>query len=491
MRAALEAARKRRRDKRHGPRIVYGVNALRYDGAVIALRCNRAGYAERERERQAAEAAKAAEHHGSVQAVTRAANRRRVAAYQRRAEAGDGLTSDARAFAAAERAHASRIVESGTTATRAAMERLASDALEPARITAAERATVRAARRAAIKARRGETATLRPVYALRVTRSKGHGERSDVIAAGRLDAMSLACARSWVRAWLASGGRDIFRVAPGEDYGRPGDKFQGRADSNTEELARIFRAAFTIAAARSGYVAPDMATLFIQRTSNPLPFHALLAWRRACALAWSQCRSWMWGKGWERCQVASFSDVEALRAHFMGAPDGRCVTVSASRMSDAPMEYEVAREARLTLSPSGRAALARRVGHSADCLRVFWGLSGSREWRSSLARDLALLTLAARITRGGGWDGLDGSLVSGAGPDGAPASDGASCALRKRLQRLRERVGSGDVLMEEQPDAAESVLEVMSGAKQRKATVRRVAFVLDGDNLLPAAQVLI
>lgn len=464
----LHAARKRRFDRRQGVRVAIGATQLS-SGPVIALGCDRDAYAARVTAQAAADRAEALQVTQGNRRTTRAANRARVEAKRRARHQGDALSDAVRDYQHAAEAHAARIADHGTTAARAAMERLASDALAPARVTAEERKALRAARRALAKARRGTAEAFRPVFALTVSR-RAKGDRGDVIAATRLDALARSCARSWVRAWLASGGRDVFSIT--------GD------DSQSEELACIYRARFAAATGQTGYVAPDMLALFGQRVSNPLPFRALLAWRRAHASASRDCRAWMWGKGWEECDVASFTDLEAMRAAIMGAPDGRCVTVSAARMSDAPLPFEREREARPSLSPMGRAALGRRVGHAAECLRVHWGLSGSREWRSALARDLGLLTLAARMARGGGWEGLDAPYVSADG-------DGATGALRERLSQWRMRVGSGDVLLTEQSDAAEAVLAVMQGIKQRKAVrAPQVAFVMDGDTLFHVSQVV-
>ncbi len=375
------------------------------------------------------------------------------------------LRPSALAYLLATRQHEAAIEsgEIGTAEARLALERLASDAISPEKIGGAERATLRTAKRTKARAERDLAQCIRPVFALTLAEAA----RPDIKLAGRerlADKFSIladASAHSFVRAWLANGGREL-------------------PASEVEELSAIYRARFARAATTSGLVPPDKRALY-QRAGNALPFRALLAWQRAIRQGGTDCRSYLWGKGRELCDVTSTHDLERMRAVMMGADDERCWTVSSARscQQEEPLEGEIEQEARAERAAGIRGSYVRRLSARwGDFLRVYWMLSGSRSWRSALASDLRWLATAARVSRGASVDCLpearDGASFLGDG-QAAPGS------LRKAKHDLQTRIAAGRLLALDggTSDAAEAVLEASKAARSaskaaQAAIARRV-----------------
>jgi len=379
-------------------------------------------------------------------------------AERQRAASTTALRPAALAYLAATRQHESTLAsgDAGTVEARLALDRLESDAVAPQKIGGAERATLRKGKRTKARETRAQVDTMRPVFALTLS----DAARADIKITGRerltdkLSILAEASASSFVRAWMANGGREI-------------------PASELEELCAIYRARFARAATTSGLVPPDKRALY-QHAANVLPFRALLAWHRAIRAGGTDCRSYLWGKGWELCDVASADELHRMRAVMMGADDERCYTVSSARtcQQEEPMEGEIEQEARAERAAGIQRSYVRRLtSRWADFIRVYWMLSGSRSWRSALASDLRWLATAARVARGASVDCLpsarDGASFLGDG-DAAPG------ALRKAKHDLQARIAAGRILAMDAgtSDAAEAVLEAGKAARAASKAAR-------------------
>ena len=484
----------------------------------------RGGTAKARAARQAAEVsalrAEAAEVRASTQAATRAANRRRAEVSALRAASGDGLTEAARAFTQGQAIAAATLDTHGDTRTRLALEHLPApvseaeaeaiaagvlDVCDAAPVGAKERRAMRRAKRAARRiadasgataaaivdapavrlgaalgaAREGALAIARrcllsvdgkpaaDVSPLAVDRLEPLAHRPSFVMVAALDyvaasehltRLSLASARAFARKLEQSGGRTV--------------------DATTEqEFANIMRAAFARALTGSGLVPSDFAAFRIGR-DNALPFRALLVWKRQHARALRACRSYVWGKGWERCEVVTLADLGELQRAVMHAPEPHAATRAAT--------IAAAFTERAVCSPRLKRRVRLLTARWADYLRAFWALSGSRKWRAGLASDLRLLRCAAEVTRGGelaalpvewqtvgDWRDMDGTR-------GGEAPTALRCAKSDWLKH----VASGAVLTMEQTEAVESALAIMrdgraarvTGATARKRTAEAATF---------------
>lgn len=238
---------------------------------------------------------------------------------------------------------------------------------------------------------------------------------------------------------------------------RTWERASGReiTESELEELTSIYHARAVRAWVMTERAPRNRRALW-KRTGNGLPFRALLVWHRETRAAGRECRSLLWGGGVERVQVQS---IEALRARNGGEErDGETwgrLAMSAERESGGGQALR---------------ALARRARWARECVTVYHLLSGSRQWRSALADDLAVLAVAGEAGRGCGVADLatvGGSLLSGDGGHG-------SGALRKRLHGLRQRIASGDVLQSERPWECAVALGSYHLAAEQPARAERV-----------------
>ena len=251
-------------------------------------------------------------------------------------------------------------------------------------------------------------------------RGTGHGARREAqraqAAAARLEELARAAARAWVRTWEAHGGRKVEA-------------------STQEEVAAIYHAHAVRAWMQTGAAPRDRRALW-RRTDNRLCWGALRAWVRAMRGAGSEARALMWGHGEERHQVES---VEVLTARAGGGSWARLAALAVDEGAPAPLR-----------------AAGRRVRWARESLLVYHVLSGSRQWRASLADDLSMLAAASEAARG------HGTLALGAAGAALVSEDGlaATGALRQRLSTLRRRIATGDALATERPTEAESALRV-------------------------------
>lgn len=103
-----------------------------------------------------------------------------------------------------------------------------------------------------------------------------------------------------------------------------------------------------------------------------------------------------------------------------------------------------------------RGSLRRMVKHARECLVAHWSLSSSRTWRAALTDDLARLATLARVARGASFGEL-GNYVTF-----------KNSAARKSLNRISDRMASGDLLLTEKPDLAQAAVDAW---KSRRAWV--------------------
>jgi hypothetical protein len=274
-----------------------------------------------------------------------------------------------------------------------------------------------------------------------------------VIAAERLAELAEQAAKRWARLWSASGGRELDAAA-------------------MDELSALYHAAFARAAARCGQVPPDLRALYsVGCDGCGMTWGGWVAWRRALRIAGKACRSSMWAKGWELCDVVSMDALTRALAVMLGAPDERCHTVSSERtcMGEFLTAEDIAAE-QAAIRPS--AYLRRLASRWGDFVRVYWMLSGSRKWRSALASDLRLLATAVRIARGTGLECMPAEYMGG-----GVANVGA---LRQAVSQLRKRVAGGRLLAmaSETINAADAILEARA-ATRCKAPAREAVRVGD------------
>jgi hypothetical protein len=245
-------------------------------------------------------------------------------------------------------------------------------------------------------------------------------------------------------------------------------------DCEVEEIAAIYHAHFVGAWARTGTAPADKHELY-RSTSNALPFRALLAWHRAHRAASKQVRSHLWGKG---AEITDIQSADALRrdcaelAELWGAhlhSEGSSHGIAATVQRETTAEVDTLAAPAVDRFRVDRSALRRQLRHARWCLRAFHLVgSGSRKWREQFANDSALLRAAVAVARGEGLHALDGlGYVNGGGT-------AASCALRQAVSRLRVRLGAGDLLLTEQPEAVAEAFRVVLGIRRGWEVARRV-----------------
>jgi hypothetical protein len=301
-----------------------------------------------------------------------------------------------------------------------------------------------------------------------------------VEVAAHLWKMSDAFAASFVRKWEA-----------GFENGR------GRSldQIDVDEIQAIYHAAFVSAFARCG-IAPANKRELYRAKANTLPFRALLTWHRQFKAASTQIRSYLWGRGAELCQIESLATPSQLWAMVRELSKGNAGGLHVSGVSEparAPWEQcasvaepdtvndlgDIARgrvgKFYQSVSPVPLARVRCELRHARWCLRAFWTVNDSRKWRAGFAGDNALLRAITLAARGYGLSALASlGLMSN---DGRAASD----ALRKALQRLRERLAEGDKLL---TDAPERVAAAYLRALGDKPAARRLVA-----DILPDARV--
>ena len=139
-------------------------------------------------------------------------------------------------------------------------------------------------------------------------------------------------------------------------------------------------------------------------------------------------------------------------------------TVSAARtcQQEEPLHGEIEQEARSEREAGVRLGYVRRLcARWGDYLRAFHALSGSREWRTSLAKDLRLLASAARVARGTALDTIPPQYLG----EGDAANDSLRCAKSK----LFAHINSGRVLATD-ADSCETVEAALEAGKASKAS---------------------
>ena len=181
-------------------------------------------------------------------------------------------------------------------------------------------------------------------------------------------------------------------------------------------------------------------TLWV-RQNNGLTWGALRAWVRAVRDAGRACRASIYGRGAERVQWVSMDTPQEHGPSIGGVHTWETLSALATRET---------REdgTRAPLSPVRQ--LARRSRHARECVMVYHLLSGSRQWRSALSDDLAVLRAATLAARGCGTADLTECGASLVSEDGSAGTG----ALRKRLFDLRRRLAAGDRTMTDRASEA-------------------------------------
>jgi hypothetical protein len=166
---------------------------------------------------------------------------------------------------------------------------------------------------------------------------------------------------------------------------------------------------------------------------------------------------------WQQALATAQSEADA--AHYANRRDnGRLVSRDDSKIMQTPSTIDDSPAFREWSARScRRGSLRRMVRHARECLVAHWSLSGSRTWRAALSDDLARLGTLARVARGASFSEF------------GEYGDFNSSAARKSFQRLALRMSSGDLLLTENPDQAQSAIEQW---QTRRAWVPAVDYMI-------------
>jgi hypothetical protein len=146
---------------------------------------------------------------------------------------------------------------------------------------------------------------------------------------------------------------------------------------------------------------------------------------------------------------------EADAAHYAHKRDSRrIVRLDNSENADAITLDDSAAFLDWSARSCRRGSLRRLVRHARECLIAHWSLSSSRAWRAALADDLVRLATLARVARGASF-----------GEFGEYA-DFNSSAARKSFQRLAKRMAKGDLLLTDNPEAAERSIDAWQSSRR-------------------------
>jgi hypothetical protein len=317
------------------------------------------------------------------------------------------------------------------------------------------------------------------------------GDKCAASLALHLVELATAFARSFVRRWLAEGGREIDASA-------------------FEELAAIFHAHFVTAWARCGIAVsgkrelfrewfalfggkPDsLAAMLRGVRSGGLYGRALLGWLRAYNKARGQVRSHLWGKGAERYEGASLFDLQELARAFSRKRDkeqattGQAWATLARKASAENIGWFGRVESGLLGAIYGAhvpgmesARLRRHIRHARWCLRAFWLVGAGQRWHSSYVSDCEILQQAATVARGGGLVALDSTYLRSEpakrqGKRRREVEFAVSRKLCDRVRLLRVRLAAGDLLLTEQPERVAAAFMAFLGVRRGGAIARNV-----------------
>jgi len=312
--------------------------------------------------------------------------------------------------------------------------------------------------------------------------------------------LAKAGAASFVRKWEA--GSCMESRTEKDASGKPLLKWRaGRAieSSDSDELQGIYHLHFARAFVASGIVPASWEGLWVRR-GNLLSFSALRVWVKACHVASSAARSYLYGHGAEQyvqavVPLATASDLQELAALWNDGANckGSAEDVEPQGAEDGADVDGVSIRTRWNGAGVvlNRERTRRFASHALWCLRAYWMAGASRKWRAGFESDYALLRAAAMVARGSGievlqaggmaellndsWsvkydrerdyfdDLADRQTVRSGGKRGA--NGGGNKRLYDRLAELRLHIASGDILLTDEAGRVAGLLIVHLGAK--------------------------